>query len=294
MMGATCVMGGGVAVGAGSAAAAAGPARRPGAAPTAPRQALGWCAGPSGQQVQALRRQAAREGAAGPAPARRQTLCMAKPSRSRRGGGGPQGSVMPGKLPSMEEMLPKHEAGDPPQFVLMVQSPGVLGGQWLPVSVIGAGTQAQAFCQALRRGWMKDMAVKSLQNNIAAVIYRDQRKILKGLKKAYPPFANVTKNEVNWGFKVQADELNDLPVYSIPTQEELDQGTSGVFRKIAAATKGKGPAIAAISIFAGVLLIAAAIASIPKTTDTSAKVDVETVTPGGGSSSTLSSPDLVN
>ena len=207
---------------------------------------------------------------------------MAKPARSRRGGG-PQQSMMPGKLPSMEEMLPKWEAGDPPQFVLMVMSPGVLQGQWLPVSVIGAGTQAQAFCQALRRGWMKDMAVKSLQNNIANVIFRDQRKILKGLKKAYPPFANVTKNDVKWGFKVQADELNDLPVYSIPTQEELDQGTTGVFRKIAKATEGKGPAIAAISIFGGVLLIAAAIASIPKVDSATTKpVDVETVAPSAG------------
>ncbi|KAK9818246.1 hypothetical protein WJX72_009453 [[Myrmecia] bisecta] len=136
-----------------------------------------------------------------------------KGKQSMRGGGAPQQPQVP-PTPPVDP--------DNAEFVLFVRSKKL--PQWLPLSIVKGGSQANVLVKSLESEWGKKVFGKTLVRNLAAVVYQDQPQMEKMIRTQFPPLKNAT--EFEYGFKVR-DKSNpknwyvaeDITIF--PAKEEL-------------------------------------------------------------------------
>ncbi|EXB82435.1 hypothetical protein L484_027609 [Morus notabilis] len=118
--------------------------------------------------------------------------------------------------------MPKIEDDGNPRFVIFIRMANV--GFWYPLSIITGGTTAKIMLAAKDNFLGKYIYKDTLDKNLAAVIYRDEKEIQKSAFKQFKILRNAT--EFRYGYKIvengnlkAAVATND--VVELPTQDKL-------------------------------------------------------------------------
>lgn len=135
--------------------------------------------------------------------------------RNRRGSNPKQGD-------SVEQFLPPIDP-DNEQFVIYVRSKKGLK-TWFPLNVVTGGSTANTLVKGLDSNLSKDLALKSLANNIGQALYKEQVQLEEMVRKM--PMLRSAR-ELEYGFSV-LDKKNpntmfkpsDKDVFVIPPEEE--------------------------------------------------------------------------
>mmetsp|Transcript_11207 Transcript_11207/g.50860 ORF Transcript_11207/g.50860 Transcript_11207/m.50860 type:complete len:214 (-) Transcript_11207:1528-2169(-) len=140
-----------------------------------------------------------------------------------KGGGRRAGkSQRPGGQPSMEQFMPPVDP-DNEQFVIYVRSKKGMRA-WYPLNVVTGGSTANTLVKGLDSNLSRDMAKKSLTNNIGQAIYKDADQLqemcrrmpmLKAAQELEYGFMILDKKNPSSMFKPPADK-----VFIIPPEEE--------------------------------------------------------------------------
>jgi hypothetical protein len=123
---------------------------------------------------------------------------------------------------SVEQFLPPIDP-DNEQFVIYVRSKKGLK-TWFPLNVVTGGSTANTLVKGLDSNLSKDMALKSLTNNIGQALYKEQVQLEEMVRKM--PMLKSAK-ELEYGFSI-LDKKNpnsmfkpsEKAVYVIPPEEE--------------------------------------------------------------------------
>jgi len=135
--------------------------------------------------------------------------------QNRRGSSPKQGG-------SVEQFLPPIDP-DNEQFVIYVRSKKGLK-TWFPLNVVTGGSTANTLVKGLDSNLSKDMALKSLTNNIGQAIYKEQVQLEEMVRKM--PMLKSAR-ELEYGFSI-LDKKNpnsmfkpsEKDVFVIPPEEE--------------------------------------------------------------------------
>jgi len=135
--------------------------------------------------------------------------------QNRRGSNPKQGG-------SVEQFLPPIDP-DNEQFVIYVRSKKGLK-TWFPLNVVTGGSTANTLVKGLDSNLSKDMALKSLTNNVGQALYKEQVQLEEMVRKM--PMLKSAR-ELEYGFSV-LDKKNpnsmfkpsEKDVYVIPPEEE--------------------------------------------------------------------------
>lgn len=118
--------------------------------------------------------------------------------------------------------LPQIEDDGNPHFVIFIRLANV--ELWYPVNLVTGGTTAKIMVAAKDNFLGKYIYKDTLNKNLAAVIYRDEKDIIKTAKKQHRVLRSGT--EFRYGYKIV--ENNDLRaalfpkgVTQLPTQDQL-------------------------------------------------------------------------
>jgi len=135
--------------------------------------------------------------------------------QNRRGSNPKQGG-------SVEQFLPPIDP-DNEQFVIYVRSKKGLK-TWFPLNVVTGGSTANTLVKGLDSNLSKDMALKSLTNNIGQALYKEQVQLEEMVRKM--PMLKSAR-ELEYGFSVLDKENpnsmfkpSEKDVYVIPPEEE--------------------------------------------------------------------------
>lgn len=118
--------------------------------------------------------------------------------------------------------LPKIEDDGNPRFVIFIRMANVY--LWYPLNLITGGTTAKIMVAAKNNFLGKYIYKDTLARNLAAVVYRDEKDIIKMAKNQHRILRNTT--EFRYGYKLV--ENNDLRValspkgvVELPTPDQL-------------------------------------------------------------------------
>ncbi|CAL6301942.1 unnamed protein product [Bathycoccus prasinos] len=121
-----------------------------------------------------------------------------------------------------EQFLPPIDP-DNEQFVIYVRSKKGLK-TWFPLNVVTGGSTANTLVKGLDSNLSKDMALKSLTNNIGQALYKEQVQLEEMVRKM--PMLKSAR-ELEYGFSVLDKENpnsmfkpSEKDVYVIPPEEE--------------------------------------------------------------------------
>lgn len=119
-------------------------------------------------------------------------------------------------------ILPKIEDDGNPRFVVFIRTADVY--LWYPLSIISGGTTAKIIVGAKDTFLGKYIYKDTLDRNIAAVIYRDEKEIQKTALKQHRVLRGAT--EFRYGYKLVENgnlraALASSGVTELPTQDKL-------------------------------------------------------------------------
>lgn len=140
----------------------------------------------------------------------------------------------PSQNGSMEQYLPPVDP-DNEQFVIYVRSKRGLK-TWFPLNVVTGGSTANTLVRGLDSSLSREMAVKSLSNNIGQALYKEKEKLEELVRKM--PMLKSCK-EFEFGFCV-LDKKNpssmfkplDKDVFIIPREEDTQLPVQKVTTKL--------------------------------------------------------------
>lgn len=146
----------------------------------------------------------------------------------------------PGQMPQMGQAPPVPEV-DPEneEFVVFVRANSGLSTvpkNWVPLSIVKGGQSANLLVKAMESEWGRKLYGKTLITNIAKAVYQDKDAIIKGIRKSYPPFANVPGKDFEFGFKIRdkADPkswTSPSDVVAFPSEDVLVDTAIDTFKK---------------------------------------------------------------
>ncbi|RDX69350.1 Protein HHL1, chloroplastic [Mucuna pruriens] len=118
--------------------------------------------------------------------------------------------------------LPKLEDDGNPKFVIFIRMANVY--LWYPLSIVTGGTTAKIMVAAKDNFLGKYIYKDTLDRNIAAVIYRDEKEIQKSAFKQYRVLRSAT--DFRYGYKLVENNnvrtaLSTTDVIELPTQDQL-------------------------------------------------------------------------
>ncbi|KAL4638779.1 hypothetical protein ACB092_03G171300 [Castanea dentata] len=118
--------------------------------------------------------------------------------------------------------LPKIEDDGNPRFVIFIRIANVY--LWYPLSLITGGTTAKIMVAAKDNFLGKYIYKDTLDRNLAAVIYRDEKEIQKTAFKQYRVLRTAT--EFRYGYKLVENgnlraALSTTDVIELPTEDQL-------------------------------------------------------------------------
>ncbi|KAL5075888.1 hypothetical protein RYX36_014872 [Vicia faba] len=118
--------------------------------------------------------------------------------------------------------LPKIEDDGNPKFVVFIRSADVY--LWYPLSIVAGGTAAKIMVAAKDNFVGKYLFKDTLDRNIAAVIYRDEKEIKKNAFEQHRVLKSATK--FRYGYKIIVNgnvksALSSRDVIELPTPDKL-------------------------------------------------------------------------
>ncbi|XP_027153011.1 protein HHL1, chloroplastic [Coffea eugenioides] len=118
--------------------------------------------------------------------------------------------------------LPKIEDDGNPRFVIFIRMANVY--LWYPINLVTGGTTAKIMVAAKDNFLGKYIYKDTLDRNLAAVIYRDEKEIQKMAMKQHRVLRSAT--EFRYGYKLVENNnlraaLSSNDVIELPRQEEL-------------------------------------------------------------------------
>mmetsp|Transcript_33451 Transcript_33451/g.79523 ORF Transcript_33451/g.79523 Transcript_33451/m.79523 type:complete len:216 (-) Transcript_33451:97-744(-) len=130
-----------------------------------------------------------------------------------KGGGRRAGnSQRPGGQPSVEKFMPPVDP-DNEQFVIYVRSKKGFKA-WFPLNVVTGGSTANTLVKGLDSNLSRDMAKKSLTNNIGQAIYKDADQLQEMCRRM--PMLKAAK-ELEYGFMI-LDKKNPSSMFNPPAE----------------------------------------------------------------------------
>ncbi|XP_027335681.1 protein HHL1, chloroplastic isoform X2 [Abrus precatorius] len=117
--------------------------------------------------------------------------------------------------------LPKIEDDGNPKFVIFIRMANVY--LWYPLSIVQGGTTAKIMVAAKDNFLGKYIYKDTLDRNLAAVIYRDEKEIQKSAFKQYRVLQSAT--DFRYGYKLINGNvraaLSTTDVIELPTKDQL-------------------------------------------------------------------------
>lgn len=83
------------------------------------------------------------------------------------------------------------------------------GGLWIPCGDLAGDERATAVVNAYMSGFMTDMYKGQLDNGIARSIFAQEDQFVAGLIDNYKPFKKFTKDDLEFGYKVEFEGLEE-------------------------------------------------------------------------------------
>lgn len=118
--------------------------------------------------------------------------------------------------------LPKIEDDGNPRFVIFIRMANVY--LWYPLNLVTGGTTAKIMVAAKDNILGKYIYKDTLARNLAAVVYRDEKELIKIAQKQFRVLRNAT--DFRYGYKLVEnndikDALTPKNVVELPTQDQL-------------------------------------------------------------------------
>jgi hypothetical protein len=83
------------------------------------------------------------------------------------------------------------------------------GGLWIPCGDLAGDERATALVNAYMSGFMTDMYKTQIRQGIAKSVFSQEDAFVNGLIENYKPFRKFTKNDLQFGFKVDYEGLEE-------------------------------------------------------------------------------------
>ena len=83
------------------------------------------------------------------------------------------------------------------------------GGLWIPCGDLAGDERATALVNAYMSGFMTDMYKTQIRQGIAKSVFSQEDAFVNGLIENYKPFKKFTKNDLQFGFKVDYEGLEE-------------------------------------------------------------------------------------
>ena len=94
-----------------------------------------------------------------------------------------------------------------PVFKVFVRP--VAGGLWIPCGDLAGDDRATALVNAYMSGFMTDMYKNQIRQGIAKSVFSQEDAFVNGLIQNYKPFKKFTKKDLQFGFKVDYEGLEE-------------------------------------------------------------------------------------
>ena len=114
------------------------------------------------------------------------------------------------KQQRMMEVKAKMEKEKPtgvPIFKIFVRPKA--GGLWIPCGDLAGDPRATALVNAWLSGFMEDMYKSQLDKGVAKSIFTQEDAFIKGLIENYKPFKKFTKDDLQFGYKVDFEGVEE-------------------------------------------------------------------------------------
>ena len=83
------------------------------------------------------------------------------------------------------------------------------GGLWIPCGDLAGDERATALVNAYMSGFMTDMYKTQIRQGIAKSVFSQEEAFVNGLIENYEPFRKFTKSDLQFGFKVDYEGLEE-------------------------------------------------------------------------------------
>eukprot|EP00600_Ochromonadales_sp_CCMP1393_P000792 CAMPEP_0174984526 /NCGR_PEP_ID=MMETSP0004_2-20121128/17775_1 /TAXON_ID=420556 /ORGANISM="Ochromonas sp., Strain CCMP1393" /LENGTH=180 /DNA_ID=CAMNT_0016236953 /DNA_START=144 /DNA_END=686 /DNA_ORIENTATION=- len=83
------------------------------------------------------------------------------------------------------------------------------GGLWVPCGDLAGDQRATALVNAWLSGFMSDMYKSQLDKGVAKSIFSQEDQFTKSLIENYKPFKKFTKDDIEFGYKVEFDGVDE-------------------------------------------------------------------------------------
>jgi len=84
-----------------------------------------------------------------------------------------------------------------------------VGGLWIPCGDLAGDNRALALVNAWMSGFLTDMYRNQIDQGIARSIFSQEDTFVQGLIANYKPFKNYTKDQLQFGYKVEFEGLEE-------------------------------------------------------------------------------------
>lgn len=84
-----------------------------------------------------------------------------------------------------------------------------VGGLWIPCGDLAGDNRALALVNAWMSGFLTDMYRNQIDQGIARSIFSQEDTFIQGLIANYKPFKNYTKEQLQFGYKVEFEGLEE-------------------------------------------------------------------------------------
>lgn len=84
-----------------------------------------------------------------------------------------------------------------------------VGGLWIPAGDLAGDNRATALVNALMSGFLSDMYRKQLDEGIARSLFSQGDTFVKGLIENYKPFKKFTPDQLQFGYKIEFEGLEE-------------------------------------------------------------------------------------
>lgn len=134
---------------------------------------------------------------------------------------------------AMERSKPK----DVPIFRVFVRAKA--GGPWIPSGDLAGDQRAAALVNAWMSGFLADVYKGQMDRGVAQAVFSQEDALVKTIKENFKPFKNYTKEQLEFGYKVDFKGVEEKMGEQKPTVltkgmekgwfDNLKEGFSGIF-----------------------------------------------------------------
>ena len=111
------------------------------------------------------------------------------------------------KMYDMQSQMQKNKPTGVPVFKVFVRPKS--GGLWLPCGDLSGDSRSTALVNAWQSGFMSDMYKNQLDQGVALSIFSQEGSFAKNVVENYKPFKKCTVDDIQFGYKVEFEGLDE-------------------------------------------------------------------------------------